>query len=74
MFITKQSFAIAKHCPIVGHDVALSGLQVVGPDGATEVVRKTCIKFAECYKDRAGDPVTGNIVPDAGCLLGKNEI
>jgi hypothetical protein len=74
MFITKQSFAIARHCPVVGHEVALTGTQIVHPDGATEIVRKTCFKFADCYKDRIGDAVTGNIIPDVGCLLGKNGI
>jgi len=74
MLLTKMPFAIAKHCPVVGHDVALTGLQLHLADGSTEVVKKTCYKFADCYKNRAGDPATGNIVPVNGCLLGDPEI
>jgi hypothetical protein len=74
MYLTKQSFAVARHCPVVGHDVALTGLQIVLPDGTNEIVRKTCFRFEECYRGRAGDPLTGNIVPDVGCLLAKNGI
>ena len=72
MFLTKQSFAVARHCPVVGHEVALTGVHMIHPDGATELLRKSCVKFADCYKDRAGDPVTGNIIPDPGCLLGRD--
>jgi hypothetical protein len=74
MFITKQSFAIAKHCPVVGHTVTLSGLQLVSVDGAPEVVTKMCFKFSQCYKDRAGVRATGSIEPVPGCLLGDPEI
>jgi len=74
MFKTRQSFVIAKHCPVVGHAVALSGLQLVLADGRPEVVKKTCFKFAECYKNREGERATGNIVPVPGCLLGDPEI
>ena len=72
MFLTKQSLAVDLHCPLVEQKVALNIVQMVHPDGATELLHKSCARFSDCYGDRAGDPVTGNIVPDPGCLLGKD--
>ena len=69
-FVARHSFAIARHCPVVGHKVALSGLEMALADGSSEIVKKTCFRFSECYKNRAGEPATGNIVPHPGCLLG----
>ena len=74
MILTKQSLALALHCPLVAQQVELTIVQMVHPDGATELLHKSCARFADCYGDRVGDPVTGNIVPDAGCLLGKDGI
>jgi hypothetical protein len=74
MFMTKRPFATAKQCPVVGHAVALSGLQLRLADGTTELVKKTCVKFADCYQNPAGARATGNIVPLKGCLLGDSEI
>jgi hypothetical protein len=74
MLMTKRPFALSRQCPVVGHAVALSGLQLHLTDGTTELVRKTCAQFAQCYKGRAGTPATGNLVPIQGCLLGEREI
>jgi len=74
MFATKQTFKLEKHCPVVEHAVMLSGLQLVLGNGATETVKKTCVKFSDCYRDTVGEPTTGNIVPHAGCLLGDRQI
>jgi len=74
MFATKQTFKLEKHCPVVKHAVMLSGLQLALADGKTETVKKTCVKFSDCYKDSVGEPGTGNIVPHAGCLLGDPQI
>lgn len=74
MFATKQTFKLEKHCPVVDHAVMLSGLQLTLGDGTTETVKKTCVRFSDCYKGCVGEPVTGNIVPHVGCLLGDRHI
>lgn len=74
MFATRQTFKLEKHCPVVDHPVMLSGLQLSLADGKTETLKKTCVRFSECYRDSVGEPATGNIVPHAGCLLGDRQI
>jgi len=73
MFATKQSFSVVRPCPVVGQPVTLNGMQLHLADGSTELVRKSCVRFADCYRNTEGDPVTGNIVPIKSCLLGEPE-
>jgi len=69
MLAIREAFAVARHCPVIGREVTLSGTHVSASSGdGRQIARKTCSRVPQCYGDHR------HIMPVPGCLLGNPSI